>query len=102
SSHAILGKNPAERRYETIAWANSAVIPGRQARTSGLAVLMLIAPGCSVLAFPAIRSSAMSMSRFWVTTFGPAGWAEDCDRVVVLLPDDPLRAEGSAVRSGWF
>ena len=42
-----------------------------QASTSELAVLMLTAPACSSLAFPAIKSSAISMSRFSLMSFGP-------------------------------
>src|ERR1035438_4271175 len=38
---AVLGKNPLDVRYEMIAWASSRLTPGRHARTSRLAVLML-------------------------------------------------------------
>src|ERR1019366_248798 len=68
----VLGKNPLDVRYEIIAWARSRLTPGRHARTSRLAVLMLTTPAKSS-PFCAVTSSPMSISSCSLTTLGPAG-----------------------------
>src|ERR1017187_11029671 len=69
---AVLGKNPLDVRYEIIAWARSRLTPGRHARTSRLAVLMLTTPAKS-LPFCAVTSSPISIRSCSLITLGPAG-----------------------------